>query len=180
MSSSPLRIRAMPIRLLALDVDGVLTDGRLYFSPDGAEIKVFDCQDGLGIKLLQQAGIQCAIITGRTSALVDQRAQDLQIPWVIKGRDDKLIALQELAQKLNLTAAQIAYVGDDLPDLSAIQWSGLGIAVANAHPLIQQKALWCTKNSGGRGAVREICEGLLQWQGKLAAIFDSYSLLPSL
>lgn len=162
------------IRLLVLDVDGVLTDGRLYYSPTGEALKAFDCQDGLGIQWLQQAGIPCAIITGRNSPMVSQRAQELGITHVIQGRNDKQVALQELCASLNLTAQHIAYAGDDLPDLSAVQWSGLGIAVANAHPLLKKEAQWQTQANGGRGAVREICEGLLEMQGKLAARWAQY------
>lgn len=173
---SKLKSLAQPIRLLALDVDGVLTDGRLHYSPEGEKLKIFDCQDGLGIKLLHKGGIECVIITGRNSPMVSQRAQELGITAVIQGRDDKLAALQEFVAPLHLQPENIAYAGDDLPDLSAIQWCGLGIAVANAHALVKRHAQWQTERCGGHGAVREICEGLLELQEKLAAQLSTYHL----
>ncbi|MGC3872039.1 KdsC family phosphatase [Halomonas sp. GXIMD04776] len=167
--------RVRHIRLLALDVDGVMTDGRLYFQADGQETKSFSTQDGLGIKLLRQAGIDVAIITGRRSPMVDQRAEALGIEHVMQGRDDKLEALQSLLSELNMDLRQTAYCGDDLPDLSAIKRAGLGISVPNAPLYIRECADWVTEHAGGHGAVREICDNLLAWQGHWPAVLDTYS-----
>jgi 3-deoxy-D-manno-octulosonate 8-phosphate phosphatase (KDO 8-P phosphatase) len=165
---------ARRVRLLALDVDGVMTDGRLYFQADGQETKVFSTQDGLGIKLLRRAGIEVAIITGRESPMVTQRAQALGIEHVVQGRDDKLDILQNLLSRLRLDLAQIAYCGDDLPDLACIVRAGLGISVPNAPDYIRQRADWVTQRPGGQGAVREICDHLLETQGQWPALLDAY------
>lgn len=168
--------KARTVRLLALDVDGVLTDGRLYFSEDGQELKTFDTQDGHGIKMLQQAGIMCAIITGRNTQLVARRAANLGIKHLLQGREDKLVALRELCAELNLPLDEVAYVGDDWPDLPAIRHAGFGVAVANAHAEVRKHADFVTTAKGGRGAVREVCDLLLRVQGHyddaLAAYLD--------
>ncbi|MFQ3263845.1 MAG: 3-deoxy-D-manno-octulosonate 8-phosphate phosphatase (KDO 8-P phosphatase), partial [Porticoccaceae bacterium] len=135
---------AKNIKLLLLDVDGVLTDGKLYYGNSGEELKAFNIQDGLGIKLLQQAGIQVGIITGRVSALLQRRADELGISPVIQGREDKLTALRELLQGMNLGLNEIAFMGDDLPDLSVINTVGLGITVANASSTLTTEAAWQT------------------------------------
>lgn len=155
---------AAKIRCLILDVDGVLTDGRLYFNEQGEVVKVFHAQDGLGIKLLQQAGITVAIISGRNSPIVQKRAEELAIAHIYQGQENKLPALEQLMMKLGLTDEQFAYVGDDLPDLPLIQRVGLGIAVANAVAAVKKHALWQTQRSGGDGAVREVCDFLLEAQ----------------
>ena len=142
---------AKNIKLLLLDVDGVLTDGKLYYGNSGEELKAFNIQDGLGIKLLQQAGIQVGIITGRVSALLQRRADELGISPVIQGREDKLTALRELLQGMNLGLNEIAFMGDDLPDLSVINTVGLGITVANASSTLTTEAAWQTRRSGGDG-----------------------------
>lgn len=166
--------KASRIRLLALDVDGVLTDGRLYFSEDGNELKTFDTQDGHGIKMLQQAGITCAIITGRNTQLVERRARNLGIAHLLQGREDKLVALSELTAQLNIPLQAVAYVGDDWPDLPAILAAGLGVAVANAHEELRQRADYTTRLAGGRGAVREVCDLLLHAQDRYAAALAPY------
>ncbi len=166
--------KASTVKLLALDVDGVLTDGKLWFGNGSEELKAFNIHDGLGIKLLQRNGIQVAIITGRTSNLVSRRAKDLGIEHVIQGREDKLTALNELRAQLQLELAQIAYVGDDLPDLSAIRAAGLGITVADGNAFVAQHADYTTKRCGGQGAVREVCELILNAQGRLAAVQEQY------
>lgn len=166
--------KAHAIKLLVLDVDGVLTDGRLWYGNSGEELKAFNIQDGLGIKLLQRAGIDVAIITGRTSQLVARRGAELGIKHIVQGREDKLTALRTLAAELHLTLDAIAYMGDDLPDLSAIAATGLGIAVANAMPYVAEHAAYTTTHSGGDGAVREICDLILQAQGKLEAVLERY------
>ncbi|MFC3283576.1 KdsC family phosphatase [Litchfieldella rifensis] len=166
--------RARQIRLLALDVDGVLSDGRLYFQADGVEIKAFHTQDGHGLKLLRQAGLEVALITGRDSPMVSRRAADLGINHVHQGSDDKLDVLRQLCARLDLQFEQVAYCGDDLPDLAAIKRAGLGISVPNAPAYIRAHADWTTERQGGHGAVREICDALLEAQGYWGAVVDTY------
>ncbi|TNE78279.1 MAG: HAD-IIIA family hydrolase [Gammaproteobacteria bacterium] len=166
--------RAKYVRLLLLDVDGVLTDGRLYYGNNGEELKAFNIQDGLGIKLLQKNGIQVGIITGRTSALLARRAAELGIKLVVQGREDKLVALNEMLENREYQMEEIAFLGDDLPDLAVIRRVGLGVAVANARPVIAQHAIWQTSAYGGHGAVRELAELLLDAQGKLESTLASY------
>lgn len=165
---------AQKIKLLLLDVDGVLTDGRLYYGNSGEELKAFDIQDGLGIKLLQSAGIKVGIITGRSSDLVKRRAKELSIDPVIQGREDKLTALNELLKDMNFNIEEIAFVGDDLPDLAVVRRVGLGITPANGNHILASQALWQTKKSGGNGAVREVAELILIAQGKLESLLASY------
>ncbi|GAB2796165.1 HAD family hydrolase [Halomonas shantousis] len=166
--------KARQIRLLALDVDGVMTDGSLHFQADGQEIKSFNILDGQGIKLLLQSGMQVALITGRESPMVSRRADELGIEHVMQRHSDKLSALTELRHKLGLEMPQIAYCGDDLPDLAAICRVGLGISVPNAPHYIRQNAAWVTERHGGQGAVREICDLLLEAQGHWASVLDTY------
>ena len=165
---------AQKVKLVLLDVDGVLTDGRLYYGNAGEELKAFDIQDGLGIKLLQNAGIKVGIITGRSSVLVERRAKELGIDHLIQGREDKLTALNELLEKITFDLEEIAFVGDDLPDLAIIRRVGLGITPANGNHLIASQALWQTKKSGGNGAVREVAELILSAQSKLESVLASY------
>lgn len=166
--------KAARIRLLALDVDGVLTDGRLYFAEDGQELKTFDTQDGHGIKMLQNAGIACAIVTGRNTQLVARRAKNLGIAHLLQGREDKLVALRELIGPLGIALEEVAYVGDDWPDLPAILAAGFGVAVANAHEELRRHADYVTKLQGGRGAVREVCDLLLRAQDRYDAALAPY------
>lgn len=166
--------KAAGIRLLALDVDGVLTDGRLYFTAQGDEMKAFNILDGHGIKQLQRAGVDVAIITGRNSPLTARRARDLGIKHLQQGREDKETALRELLQELNLPAEQSAYMGDDLPDLGAIMHAGLGLSVPNGHWYVREQADYTTETAGGEGAVREICDLILQAQNKLADLHLTY------
>jgi 3-deoxy-D-manno-octulosonate 8-phosphate phosphatase (KDO 8-P phosphatase) len=166
--------KARDIKLLVVDVDGVLTAGHLWYGNNGEELKAFHIQDGLGIKLLQRAGIPVAIITGRTSQLVARRGAELGIEHVVQGREDKLVALRALASELNISLEEIAYMGDDLPDLSAIAAVGFGIAVANAMPYVAEHAAYKTVRCGGEGAVREICDLILQAQNKFDAILERY------
>ena len=165
---------AQNIKLLLLDVDGVLTDGRLYYGNSGEEMKAFDIQDGLGIKLLQRGGIKVGIITGRTSSLLKRRAQELDIQPLIQGREDKLTALNELLEDMDITLEEIAFVGDDLPDLAVLRRVGLGITPANGNHILASQALWQTKKSGGNGAVREVAELILTVQGKMEALLATY------
>ncbi len=168
--------RAAEIELLALDVDGVLTDGKLYFSAQGDELKAFNILDGHGIKMLLKNGIQVAIITGRNSPLTAKRARDLGIEHLIQGREDKKFALLELCKTLNIEAEATAYLGDDLPDLGAIVTAGLGMCVANAHPFVQEHADYRTHLAGGQGAVREVCDLILEAKGLLADLHQAYLL----
>lgn len=165
---------ARDLQLLVLDVDGVLSDGRLYYSENGHETKAFHIHDGLGIKLLQRSGVEVAIITGRSSQLLERRARELGIERVIQGREDKLTALEELLKPLQIEWQHIAYMGDDLPDLAAIRRVGLGMTVANANPLVRQHARWISQLPGGAGAVREAAEFILDAQGKLEALQAAY------
>lgn len=174
MPSQAIITAAKNIKLLLLDVDGVLTDGKLYYGNSGEELKAFNIQDGLGIKLLQQGGIQVGIITGRVSTLLQRRADELGINPVIQGREDKLTALRELLENQNLGLHQIAFMGDDLPDLSAINLVGLGITVANACSTLAAKADWQTLRSGGDGAVREAAEMILKAQGKFHTLVERF------
>ncbi len=162
------------VRMLVLDVDGVLTDGRLYYGNAGEELKAFNIKDGLGIKLLQRAGIPVAIITGRTSDSVLRRAGELGIDHLVQGREDKLTALRELCQQCGLSPADCAYMGDDLPDLAAIAAAGLGMTVADGSGAVRAAADWCSAAAGGAGAVREACEFILASQGHLERLEGDY------
>ena len=161
-----LKFSASKIRLLALDVDGVLTDGRLYFSNSGEETKAFHSLDGHGIKMLLSAGVDVGIITGRTSLLVENRAKDLGIEILYQGREDKLQALNEIVANKDYPLEQVAYVGDDLPDLPAIQSVGLGFSVPNGHADVRAAAAAVTATAGGSGAVREITDFIIKSQNK--------------
>jgi 3-deoxy-D-manno-octulosonate 8-phosphate phosphatase (KDO 8-P phosphatase) len=171
-----IRQRAQHIRVLVLDVDGVLTDGQIHYSSDGEEMKSFSILDGLGIKLLRQSGIEVAIITGRRSVALERRVNELGIRHCVQGREDKLEALLELLQIMGLELSQAGYMGDDLPDLRAIAAAGLGLTVANASAEVARRAMWQSTARGGEGAVREACEMLLRargdWDGALAPYLD--------
>lgn len=161
LSVNALRARARRLKLVAFDVDGVMTDGRLYYGVDGEECKVFNSLDGHGLKMLAAAGVTLAIITGRNSVMVSRRAADLNIEHVIQGREDKGVALQTLAAELGFDADVIGYVGDDIPDVPAMEWAGLSFSVANGHPRARACADKVTELRGGEGAVREICDFIL-------------------
>ena len=166
--------RLQKIKLLCLDVDGVLTDGSLLFSAEGETLKAFNTLDGLGVKALQRAGITVAIISGRQSAMTATRAANLGIEHVIQGRDDKWPALTDLLTELSLRQEQVAHMGDDLPDLPLINRCGIGITVPDAHPALHQYASWTTSRQGGKGAVREACELILFARDELDALVESY------
>lgn len=172
--SSSISNKAANIRFFVMDVDGVLTDGSLYFGNHGEELKAFSVRDGLGIKWLQDAGITTAIITGRTSQIVLDRASNLGINHVVQGREDKRIALMEVCQQLGFSLEHTAYIGDDIQDLGAILSAGLGCTVANGDNLVKQHADWQSSYSGGHGAVRQLAEFILAAQEKLTAIQDTY------
>jgi 3-deoxy-D-manno-octulosonate 8-phosphate phosphatase (KDO 8-P phosphatase) len=166
--------RAKRIRLFALDVDGVLTDGRIYITDRGEEYKAYNIRDGLGMKMLQGCGVQIALISGRTSRSVEARAQDIGIALLYQGVDDKVGVLQALRRELNLAAENCAFMGDDLVDLPAMRNSGLALTVADAPPLVKERAHYVTRSSGGHGAVREACEFIMQSQGVLAQALQKY------
>jgi len=166
--------RAKTIKLAIFDVDGVMTDGRLYFLADGSEFKTFNTLDGHGIKMLIASGVLTAIISGRTTPAVERRANNLGIQHLYQGREDKLAVLEELLAELGLDYSQVAYLGDDLPDLPVIRRVGLGMAVANAHGFVRQHAHGVTSARGGEGAVREFCELILDAQGNLEAAQAAY------
>jgi 3-deoxy-D-manno-octulosonate 8-phosphate phosphatase (KDO 8-P phosphatase) len=166
--------RARAIKLLALDVDGVLTDGRIYYGANGEELKAFHIKDGLGIKLLQRDNIVVAIITGRSSAMVDRRAKELGIEHVVQGREDKLVALRELCDTLDISLDVCAYMGDDLPDLPAVSAAGLGLTVADASAGVVSESDWQSTLPGGCGAVREACNFLLRARGTLGRLEQDF------
>ena len=153
--------KARRIRLLVLDVDGVLTDGRLYFGSGGEQLKVFDVRDGYGLVALQRAGVAVAIISGRDSEAVRRRAAELGITRVSQGVQDKAAQLDSLLEELGVEPRDVACIGDDIPDLPILRRAGLAIAVADAHPTVQAETHWTTSQPGGRGAVREACDLLL-------------------
>ena len=153
--------RLSAIQMLVLDVDGVLTDGRLHYDPHKEAMKAFHAQDGLGIKLLIRHGIQVAVISGRASVIVENRLNQLGIKHAYLGYEDKRPAWQDLLKKTQLSPDNIAYMGDDLPDAPLMQLAGLAITVANAADHVSAYCHWQTKRNGGHGAVREVCDRLL-------------------
>ena len=162
--------RAQAIRLLILDVDGVLTDGRLYFDAKGETLKVFHVRDGHGIKMAQRAGIEVAFVSGRRSDAAYHRAKELGISRFHEGVRDKVAVMEEILAAMQIEAAQVAAVGDDLVDLPHMSRVGLSVAVADAAPEVVAAAHWVTSLPGGRGAVREVCDLLLKAQGKWTEI----------
>jgi 3-deoxy-D-manno-octulosonate 8-phosphate phosphatase (KDO 8-P phosphatase) len=156
--------RARDVRLLVLDVDGVLTDGSLYFSARGEEMKVFHVRDGAGIVQLLRSGVQVAVISGRESRAVEKRTAELGITWLRQGVSDKLSALNDLLAILNLGPQAVACVGDDSPDIPLLTTARLAVAVADAHPSVIERAHYVTTNLGGRGAVREVCDLIMKAQ----------------
>lgn len=165
--SAQVMARAAAIRLLILDVDGVMSDGLIYMGNNGEELKAFNVRDGYGIRCVLTSGIEVAIITGRKAKLLEDRCQTLGISHLFQGQSDKLIAYRQLLSELNLTDSQVAYIGDDLIDWPVMEKVGLSVAVADAHPLLLPKADYVTRINGGRGAVREVCDLILMSQGSL-------------
>lgn len=159
--------RAKSIRLLICDVDGVMSDGLIYMGNQGEELKTFNVRDGYGIRCLLTSDIEVAIITGRNAKLLEDRAKTLGIRHLYQGQSDKLLAFRELLDTLSLQADEVAYIGDDLIDWPVMAEVGLSVAVKDAHPILLPKAHYVTQISGGRGAVREICDLILLAQGKL-------------
>lgn len=166
--------RARRLKLLVFDVDGVLTDGTLYLSDAGTEYKAFHSRDGHGMVMLRDNGVTLAIITGRQSEVVRLRMHSLGITHVYQGQRDKLPAYESLRDKLGLTDEQVGYVGDDVMDLPVLRRVGFAVAVADAHPLVRTHAHWITGAPGGRGAAREVCEFVLEAQGRLDDLLRGY------
>lgn len=164
-----IRERAARVRLAVFDVDGVLTDGKLLYAADGHESKAFHVHDGLGLKRLLANGIEVAVITARLSHIVATRMAELGVAHVYQDQKDKRACLNQLVDALHLSHDQVAYTGDDLPDLAPMRTAGLAIAVANAHPWVRAHAHWRTRLAGGDGAAREVCDLLLAAQGKADA-----------
>jgi 3-deoxy-D-manno-octulosonate 8-phosphate phosphatase (KDO 8-P phosphatase) len=150
------------IELLILDVDGVLTDGRLYFGARGEALKVFHVRDGHGIKLVMAAGVQVAAFSGRRSAATAARLRELGVPTVVQGCSDKLLALRKLTARLKVDPLNCACIVDDTPDLALMSAVGLAAAVADAHPIVLSAAHWISRAPGGLGAVRELCDAILR------------------
>lgn len=161
---------AARVRLLVLDVDGVLTDGRLYYGMRGEALKVFHVRDGLGLKLLGAAGITAAVISGRRSGMTARRCRELGVRHLFQGIEDKLAAFHRLRSRLGISPGECACVGDDVPDVPLMREVGLSFAVADAHPQAQRAAHVITRLPGGNGAVREICDYLLEARRPAAAI----------
>lgn len=167
--------KASKIRLVVFDVDGVLTDGSLYVGDGGEEYKAFYCRDGLGMEMLQKTGVKIGIITGRTSHVVQYRMQSLGIKQIIQGVSDKLPAFLQMCSELNLAPEHTAYVGDDIIDVPVLTHTGLAIAVADADPRVFPFVHWRTAACGGRGAVREVCELIMQAQNTLTTQLQRFN-----
>ena len=167
--------QALKLKLLVLDVDGVMTPGSLSFDAEGVETKTFNVKDGLGIKLLQRVGVRTAIITGRISAMVQARADMLGITEVIQGREDKGAALSEMLDQLGLSFDQCAYMGDDLPDLSALLQVSLSACPHDAHSEVVARVDWVSAFTGGHGAVRDFCDLILRARGEYDGLIERYT-----
>ncbi len=166
--------RASRIRLLLLDVDGVLTEGKVFLDEGGRELKVFYVRDGVGLKLLRREGIEVGFITGRSSEALTRRAEELGVGWVIQGTRDKVRAYERIAQEVGVDADEVCFVGDDIVDIPLLKRVGLPVVVADGAEEAKRHALYVTRSPGGRGAVREVCELLLQAQGKWEEIIRGY------
>jgi len=162
------------IKLLILDVDGVLTDGSIIYDNNGVETKVFSVKDGLGIRLLMEAGINLCIATGRSSSALNYRCENLGIVHIFDGVSDKSAILDLILDRVGVSAHEVAFIGDDLPDLALMQMVGLSIAVADAHKTVLENADMVTSAKGGAGAVREACEAILKAQGLWENILESF------
>lgn len=173
--SADLLARARRVRMLSCDVDGVLTDGKLYYSDDGAEFRAFSALDGLGLKLLLQSGIVVAWITGSSRPLVLKRAEDLGIIHVVHGAENKLAPWERLRSQLGFEPAACAHIGDDLPDLPLLLRCGLAATVPQAPDIVRRAAHHVTRADGGSGAVRELCELILAAQGSLDRLVAEFT-----
>ena len=166
--------KAKKLKLLILDVDGVLTDGRLFFDDTGKEYNCFHARDGHGIKLLRQTGVEIAVISGRKSNSVALRMKALGVDLVYQGHENKIAAFTEIIKKLSIKAEHVAHMGEDLLDLPIMTRVGLSIAVNDANDSVKEYADWCTKTSGGLGAVREVCDFIMKSQGTFEDVLQSY------
>ncbi len=166
--------KARRVRLMAFDIDGVMTDGRLYFSPAGDELKAFFSRDGLGLKLLAKSGVKLAVITGRDSPIVLRRMENLGIALVRQGVEDKRAAMAELLRDEGLDFGEAGYMGDDVVDLAVMAACAFSATVPDCHPLIRRQADYVASAPAGAGAVREVCEFLLQAQGRWDSIMAPY------
>lgn len=173
-AARPALERAAAVRLMIFDVDGVMTDGGLVYAESGEELKVFNSLDGHGLKMLRQSGVNLAIITGRTSQIVSHRAANLGIEHVIQGAHDKRAAFEDLLHRTGYTPEDCGYMGDDVVDLPVMRRVGFAVAVPDAPPLVHQHAHYVTGAAGGRGAVREACEVIMQAQDTLGAQLARY------
>lgn len=162
------------LKLLILDVDGVLTDGRLFFDDSGREYKCFHARDGHGIKLLRQTGVEVAVISGRKSNSVTLRMQGLGVEHVYQGHENKRAAFAEILQILGLLPEQVAYIGDDVLDLPVMRQVGFAVAVQDANFAVKSYAHWQTQTPGGQGAVREVCDLIMQAQGSFEGVLQTY------
>ncbi len=162
------------VKVLILDVDGVLTDGRIVISDDGQETKCFHVRDGHGLKMIQRAGIEVMFLTGRKSQVVEHRARELGVNKVYQGVLDKLAIFSEILADAKLSAEQVAYMGDDIVDLPVLKRAGFSITVCDSHGEVMRAVDLVTQNAGGRGAVREVCEMILKAQGKWEKIMERY------
>lgn len=163
--AAELASRLQQIKLLICDVDGVFSDGRIYMGNDGEELKTFHTRDGYGVKALQGTGVALAVITGRESKIVNNRMSALGIEYIFQGCDNKLQAFEQILQKTALQPEQCAYIGDDLIDWPVMERCGVAVSVADGHPLLRKQACWVTQTPGGYGAVREVCDTIMQAQG---------------
>ncbi|RKP49203.1 KdsC family phosphatase [Trinickia fusca] len=172
MAAAPLTAseRASRVKLMIFDVDGVLTDGSLLFTAEGDRMKSFNSLDGHGLKLLREAGVETALITGRRSGIVEARAQELRIPHIYQGVANKVDALATLLTATGLAADACGYMGDDWPDLAVMMRCGFAAAPANAHPEVIARAHWVSEARGGQGAVREVCDAVLRAQHRYEAL----------
>lgn len=172
--------QAARLKLMAFDIDGVMTDGSLYFTEDGREFKAFNTLDGHGLKMLQKSGVTLAIITGRTSGAVAARAANLGIPLLFQGVENKRECLGQLLEQLQLPWSAAGYMGDDVVDLPIMLACGFSAAPANSHAAVKERATLVSEARGGAGAVREVCEYILAAQGKLDAALAPYLQPPAI
>jgi 3-deoxy-D-manno-octulosonate 8-phosphate phosphatase (KDO 8-P phosphatase) len=170
----PAREVASRVRLMGFDVDGVMTDGSLYFTPNGEELKVFSSLDGHGLKMLQSAGVEVAIISGRSSRALELRAANLGIAELHMGVDDKRACLEALLARKNIPATEAGYMGDDIVDLPILRACGFSATPADGHYFVKRHVVYVARRPGGRGAVREVCDHLLAAQGRLDALLAAY------
>ena len=176
MDAAEIESRLKRVKLVILDVDGVLTDGRIIYGDYGDELKAFDIADGMGINLLKDAGIPCVVISGRTSKVNDRRAKELKVAKVFQRCPDKLKILTKVIRKYKISAEDVCCVGDDLNDVPILRRAGLAVAVQNAVAEVKSISHYVTARSGGRGAVREIADKILKTQGKWQAVTEKFFL----